>query len=361
MILLNDFKKQYAQIKEQIDSAVFRVLESGWYILGKELTSFETEFAEFIGVPYCVGVASGTEAIALSLMALGIGPGDEVIAPCFTAFPTITGIMQTGAVPVLVDVNPEDGLINVNSIKKKLSAKTRAIVPVHLYGQSCDMDPLFDIADSCGLRIIEDCAQSAGATYKGKQTGSFGVCSAFSFYPTKNLGAPGDAGAVVTHDKDIYDKLLSLRNYGQTVRYLHDSIGINSRMDEMHAAVLRAKLPYLTAWNERRRQIAGMYRKKMTDFELIRENAYGSPCYHLFVIKSPERDQLLAFLKNRGIQALIHYPVPINRQKAFRWQKDEVFSGTEQLASAVLSLPVYPELTDKEAENIITALHAFSK
>ncbi len=361
MILLNDFKKQYAQIKVEVDSAVARVIESGWYILGKELGSFETEFAKYLGISYCVGVASGTEAIALSLMALGIKPGDEVITSCFTAFPTITGIMQAGAVPVLVDADPKDGLMDVNGIQKKITGKTKAVIPVHLYGQSCDMDPLMHIANSCGLKVVEDCAQSAGAVYNGKHTGTFGACSAFSFYPTKNLGALGDAGAVVTNDKEIYERLLSLRNYGQSVRYFHDSPGINSRMDEIQAAILRVKLTYLDVWNDRRRQIAGLYASKLTDFELIRENGYGKACYHLFVIKSRFRDQLLTFLHSHGIQALIHYPVPVNRQKAFPWQKDELFTGTEQLAATVLSIPVYPELSDEDAENIITTLHAFKQ
>lgn len=359
MILLNDFKKQYAQLKEEIDSAVSRVLESGWFILGRELELFENEFAKFIGVPYCAGVASGTEAIALSLMALGINKDDEVITSCLTAYPTITGIIQAGAIPVLVDVNLNDGLIDVNKIREKISDKTRAILPVHLYGQSCDMDPLLSLAKSHNLHVIEDCAQSAGATYKGRQTGSSGICSAFSFYPTKNLGAFGDAGAIVTRDKKIYEKLLSLRNYGQSVRYFHDDNGINSRMDELQAAMLRVKLNYLTAWNDRRREIAALYTEKLPMFSRIGENNYGSSNYHLFVLKSTERDRLITFLQKNEVQALIHYPVPINRQKAFPWQKTEVFPHTEELSATVLSIPVYPELTDEEAENIINTLHAF--
>ena len=360
MILLNDFKKQYAQLKDEINSAISRVLDSGWYILGKEVESFEKEFANFIGVPYCVGVASGTEAIALSLMAMGIKKDDEVITTCFTAYPTITGIMQAGAIPVLVDVNLNDGLMDVNKIIGKITTKTRAILPVHLYGQSCDMDPILSLAKSHHLPVIEDCAQSSGATYKGRQTGSFGICSAFSFYPTKNLGALGDAGAIVTHDKKIYEKLVSLRNYGQSVRYYHDEAGMNSRMDEIQAAVLRVKLNHLSNWNDRRREIAALYSERLPMFEKIRENDYGSPIYHLFVLKSRERNRLLSYLQNNGIQALIHYPVPINRQKAFQWQKEEIFPNTEELAATVISIPVYPELTNEEAENIILTLHAFS-
>jgi dTDP-4-amino-4,6-dideoxygalactose transaminase len=361
MILLNDFKRQYAETKEQIDSAVSRVLESGWYVMGSELESFEKEFAGYIGVPYCVGVASGTEAIALALMALGIGEGDEVITTCFTAFPTITGIMQAGATPVLVDVNPEDGLIDTGKVEQKITKKTKAIMPVHLYGQSCDMTELVKIADSHGLFLVEDCAQSVGATYNGEKTGSFGICSAFSFYPTKNLGAVGDAGAVTTGDKNIYEKLKSLRNYGQTVRYYHDYEGINSRMDEIQAAILRAKLQLLDKWNARRREIASVYTKNLVDYDLVRENSYGESCYHLFVIRCDERESLISFLQKRSISALIHYPVPVNRQKAFLHQKEEAFPGTEKLSSTVLSIPIYPELYDEEIKTIISALHEFKR
>jgi len=361
MILLNDFKRQYAGIKEQIDTSVSRVLESGWYILGKELESFEKEFAEYIGVPYCVGVASGTEAIALSLMALGIGEGDEVITTCFTAFPSITGIMQAGATPVLVDVNPSDGLIDVSKIEQKITRKTKAIMPVHLYGQSCNLTQIMSIAESHGLFLVEDCAQSAGATFSSKKTGSFGVCSAFSFYPTKNLGAIGDAGAVTTSDKNVYEKLLSLRNYGQTVRYYHDYDGINSRMDEIQAAILRAKLRFLDEWNIRRREIASIYARSLTEYDIIQENSYGQSCYHLFVIRCNQREALMSHLQKCGINALIHYPVPVNRQKAFPHQKDESFPGTELLASTVLSIPIYPELYDEEVQTIISALHEFKR
>jgi dTDP-4-amino-4,6-dideoxygalactose transaminase len=361
MILLNDFKRQYAATKKEIDSAISRVLESGWYVLGEEVAFFEKEFAEYLNVPYCAGVASGTEAIALSLMALGIGNGDEVITSCFTAFPTVTGIMQAGATPVLADVNPEDGLISIKSIEKKITKKTRAIIPVHLYGQSCDMTPLMELASSHGLHVVEDCAQSVGATYNGKKTGSFGICSAFSFYPTKNLGAVGDAGAVTTSDRNVYDKLISLRNYGQTVRYYHDYEGINSRLDEIQAAILRAKLKFLDEWNRRRREIAGFYTDKLKGYELIRQNSYGESCFHLFVIKCRERDSLASWLKSRGISALIHYPVPVNRQKAFPSQKDEKFTATEELASTVLSIPIYPEISDEEVELVISALNEYKR
>jgi len=361
MILLNDFKRQYTGIKQDIDAAVSRVLESGWYILGKELDLFEKEFASWLGVPYCAGVASGTEAIALSLMALGIGKGDEVITSCFTAFPTITGIMQAGATPVPADVNPDDGLIDPAQIEKKITKKTKAIIPVHLYGQSCNMTRIMKLASDHGLFVVEDCAQSVGATYEGKKTGAIGICSAFSFYPTKNLGAIGDAGAVVTTDKTIYEKIVSLRNYGQTKRYYHDFEGINSRMDELQAAILREKLRFLDQWNNRRREIAGKYRKSLKGFEIIKENAYGNPCYHLFVIKSNSRDALISYLQQKGINALIHYPVPVSRQKAFPHHNEEVFAVTEDLASRVLSIPIFPEITDEETEYIISVLNEYKE
>jgi dTDP-4-amino-4,6-dideoxygalactose transaminase len=360
MILLNDFKKQYISIQKELDEAIKRVLESGWYVLGSEVESFEKEFAAYLSVNYCVGVASGTEAIALSLMASGIGTGDEVIAPCFTAYPTITGIMQAGATPVLTDVSEYDGLIDINKIEKNITAKTKAIIPVHLYGQSCEMEQLHHVASTHNLLVIEDCAQSTGAKYKQLFTGTYGISSAFSFYPTKNLGALGDGGAVVTNDKEVYDKCLRLRNYGQSRRYYHDSTGINSRLDEVQAAILRVKLKHLDGWSDRRRQIAHKYRTKLKTVECLRENTYGIPNYHLFVVKCRERDRLVEYLREYGIEALIHYPLPINKQNAFKWQKTENFPCAEFLASRVLSLPVYPELTDEEVEYIINVVNRFS-
>ncbi len=361
MILLNDFKKQYSSIQPELDAAIKRVMESGWYVLGKEVESFEKEFAAYLGADFCIGVASGTEAIALSLKALNIGEGDEVIVPCLTAFPTITGIMQSGAKPVVVDVSEYDGLIDINKIENKITGKTRAIMPVHLYGQSCEMEQLHHVASMHNLLVIEDCAQSAGTKYKHEYTGTYGIASAFSFYPTKNLGAVGDGGAIVTNDRDVYEKCLQLRNYGQSKRYYHDAEGINSRLDEIQAAVLRVKLSYLEGWNARRREIAGLYRKKLSKVECIRENSYGTPNYHLFVVKCKERERekLIEYLKEKEIQALIHYPVPINKQNAFPWQKTDSFPATEHLSACVLSLPVYPELTNLEVESIIFAVNSF--
>jgi dTDP-4-amino-4,6-dideoxygalactose transaminase len=360
MILFNDFRQEYHSVREEIDEALRRVFNSGWYILGKEGEAFEKEFAAYIGAKYCVGVANGTEAIALALLSMGIGRGDEVITPNITAFPTITGIMQSGAKPVVVDINKEDGLIDCSAIEAKITSATKAIVPVHLYGQCCDMEQIQSVADKYGLKIVEDCAQAAGSEYKNKKAGVWGDVAAFSFYPTKNLGAYGDAGAIVTNNKEIYEKLLSLRNYGQTKRYYHDLEGINSRLDEMQAAILRVKLHYLDQWNERRRSIAAAYRQELKGVECLTEHQYGRMNYHLFVVKTPKRDELLTYLNNEGISVLIHYPVPINEQKSFpAGQKGEKMMRSIEFASSILSLPIHPALMDEEVHIIIQKVNQY--
>ncbi|MCU0285499.1 MAG: DegT/DnrJ/EryC1/StrS family aminotransferase [Acidobacteria bacterium] len=358
-IRFDNFKVQYAQIREEIDAAVHRVLDSGWFILGKELEMFESDFAQYIGCNYCVGVGNGTDAITLSLMALGIGRGDEVITSNMTAFPTIAGIMKSGATPVVVDIRFEDGLIDAAKIEAKINRDTKAVLPVHLYGQSCDMDPIKDLAYRYGLKVVEDCAQSVGAVYKNQKTGTIGEVSAFSFYPTKNLGAYGDAGAVTTNDETIYKKLLALRNYGQRVRYYHDEFGFNSRLDEIQAAILNVKLKYLDSWNEKRHSLAASYHKKLHTVSCLQENNYGLPVYHLFVIQTKYRDKLMAYLKSRGIQTLIHYPVPMHKQKGFGLQTDEDFPGSTRFADEILSIPIYPELSDENLALITGQINTF--
>jgi dTDP-4-amino-4,6-dideoxygalactose transaminase len=361
LIRFDNFKVQYTVLKKEVDGAVHRVLDSGWFIMGKELEAFEAEFAAYIGCSYCVGVASGTDAIALSLMVLDIGSGDEVITTDMTAFPTIAGIMQTNAVPVAVDISYDDGLINALEIEKKITPHTKAIVPVHLYGQSCDMDPICEIAQKYNLKVIEDCAQSVGASYKNKKTGSIGHVNAFSFYPTKNLGAYGDAGAITTDDETIYQKLLQLRNYGQRVRYYHDTFGINSRLDEMQAAILRVKLKYLEDWNNQRYRHAHYYHTHLKSVTCVKENSYGVPVYHLFVVKAPGRDRMVEYLKSHGIQCLIHYPVPIHEQKAFPGKsgKNERYPHTERFANEIVSIPIYPELSEEDREKIVKVIDEF--
>lgn len=359
MILFNEFKRQYSLIKEEVNEAIKRVLESGWYILGKEGEAFEKEFSDYLSIGYCVGVANGTEAIALSLMAVGVEHGDEVITTNMTAFPTITAIMQIGAIPVVVDVNSNDALIDVSKIEEKITSKTKAIMPVHLYGQSCDIDAIQEICQNNNISLVEDCAQAVGTSYRGKKVGTYGKCSAFSFYPTKNLGAYGDAGAIATNDKSIYDKLLKLRNYGQSRRYYHDDAGINSRLDELQAAILRVKLKYIDQWNDRRREIADYYINNIKTVECMQEHSYGCSNYHLFVVKSDKREELLSYLNENGVNALIHYPVPINKQNAFIGQKDEEFLNAENLANCILSLPMYPDLLDEEVKRVVDVINKF--
>jgi len=359
MILFNNLKYQYENLKQDIDAALQRVLKSGWYILGKEVESFEDEFAKYIGTNHCVGVASGTEAIALSLMAAEIGNGSEVITANMTAFPTITGILQAGATPVVVDICSEDGLIDHNKIEERISSKTKAIIPVHLYGQSCNMDRIIEIANKYDLKVIEDCAQSIGTAFKGEKTGSLGCCGAFSFYPTKNLGACGDAGAITTNDENIFKKLLLLRNYGQSSRYCHDYKGINSRLDEIQAAILRVKLRYIDQWNDERRNIAAFYQQNLRSVKCLRQNSYGDHNYHLFVVKSHNRDKLINYLTANDVQSLIHYPVPVNKQKAFPQKKHEELEISNKFADSILSLPIYPELNKKDLNQIIKVINEF--
>ena len=352
MILFNDFKAHYAAVRELVEPAVQRVLESGWYILGKELQNFEGRFAEWLDVPHAVGVASGTEAIALALMAAEIGPGDEVITTNLTAYPTIVGIQQAGATPVVVDIDPSSGLIAPAEIAKAIGPATKAIVPVHLYGQVCDMDAIMDF----GLEVIEDCAQSTGATWNGQQSGSFGRFGCFSFYPSKNLGAFGDGGAVVAKTAEDAQRLCELRNYGQTKRYHHEQVGINSRLDEMQAAVLDAKLDLLHAANARRAELAAAYRERLHGVTLLAEQA--GCVYHLFVIKVPERDAFVERMREAGVQTLIHYPVPIHRQAAFGGRAVGDLANSAAFADSIVSLPLYPEMTLEQLDAVVAACHA---
>lgn len=360
MIPFNEFKREYESIRNEIDEALRRVLDSGWYILGKEGEAFEHEFADYLGARHCVGVANGTEAIALALRSLGIGAGDEVITTDMTAFATVTGIVQAGATPVVIDVRTDDGLMNEKLIEAHITPCTKALIPVHLYGQSCDMQPILDTARAHGLKVVEDCAQAAGTTYHDRKSGRWSDCSAFSFYPTKNLGAYGDGGAVITDDDDTAQRLRSLRNYGQTVRYHHDYEGINSRLDEMQAAILRVKLKHLDAWNDRRRTIAARYREGLTTVKCLKEHTYGQPNYHLFVVRANDRDALAQQLAKEewGVGTLIHYPVPIRRQRAYNGPgRDAEHTVTDDFAASILSLPMYPTLTDEEVERIICAVN----
>lgn len=358
-IAFNNFSREFEQHQNEIESAIRRVLSSGWYILGKELSSFEKQFAAYIGTRYCVGVANGTEAIALALMAVGVGEGDEVITTAMTAYPTITGIEQAGATPVVVDINPSTGLIDVASIEAKVNSRTKAIVPVHIYGQAADMTNIVALARSKKLLIVEDCAQSCGAMHANKMTGSFGIANAFSFYPTKNLGAVGDGGAITTNNNTVYEKLLKLRNYGQNTRYYHDQRGINSRLDEIQAAILGTKLRHLDTWIKRRREIAAKYNAMIRTAKPVLEEQNNFHTYHLYVLRHPQREALMEWLNSKGIATIIHYPVPIPHQKAFTSQKKELFPNTEQFTKEIFSIPIHPFLTEREVDYIIHSINSF--
>lgn len=359
-----DMKTHYQQFKSDIDTAVNRVLASGHYILGPELEKFEADFAKFLGVNYTVGCASGTEAIYLALAAIGVGPGDEVITVAHTAVPTISAISMTGATPVFVDIDPQTYVMDISAVEARITDKTKAIVPVHLYGQMVDMEPLMKLALKHRLPVMEDVAQATGATYKGAIAGSLGEYAAFSYYPSKNLGAFGDGGAVTTNSKEHYDHLKMLRNYGQSKRYYHDIIGINSRLDEIQSAILGAQLPYVHEWNKRRREIARSYNEALKDVVTVpHEAAYGQHVYHLYVIQTENRDAMQEYLAAKGVQALIHYPIPAHLQNAYAhlgYKKGDL-PVTEHAANHILSLPMFPELTNEQVDLVIAAIRDYCK
>ncbi len=353
-----NLRKQYQSIQNEIDEAIAAVLHECNFILGEEVKLLEEEFAQFCGVKYGVGVSSGTESIHLALRAFDIGPGDEVITAANTFIATVLAISYTGARPVLVDVRSEDYNIDVSKIADAITEKTKAIIPVHLYGQCADMDPIIKIAQRYGLCVIEDACQAHGAEYKGRRAGSMGDAGCFSFYPGKNLGAYGDGGMVITDDEQIADKLRLLRNYGSTRKYYHKSKGLNSRLDTLQAAVLRVKLKYLQGWNIVRRKNAEIYNAQLTkldDVIIPEEMLHNKHVYHLYVIRVKNRDELFDNLKQKGISVGIHYPVPIHLQEAYKdlgYRKGD-FPVTEVLAKEIISLPMCPEI-NKEQINYIS-------
>jgi dTDP-4-amino-4,6-dideoxygalactose transaminase len=340
--------------------AIDRVIDRGWFVLGPEVSAFEEEFAAAAGAAHAVGVGTGTDAIALILRALGIGAGDEVITSPLSAAYSALAIMMAGARPVFADVDPERATIDPGRIAALVGPRTRAILPVHLYGQPADMAAIERIAARHQLAIVEDCCQAHLASSDGRAVGTIGVAGAFSFYPTKNLGALGDGGAVVTNDAALAGRIRRLRNGGQTDRYHHLEPGINSRLDEMQAAVLRARLPRLQAWTERRRALAARYRAALAGAPVVPlpERDHGH-VYHLFVVTSGERDALQAHLAARGIETLIHYPVSIPRQPALAGEQPGDCPVAARLCGGILSLPLHPALRDGEIDDIAAAVHAF--
>jgi dTDP-4-amino-4,6-dideoxygalactose transaminase len=354
-----DLKAQYLSIQPEIDSALARVFASGQFILGAEVEAFEREFAEYCGVAHAVGVDSGTSAIQLSLLACGIGAGDEVITVSNTAVATVAAIELTGAKPMLVDVHPQTLTLAPSKLEIAITAHTRAIVPVHLFGCPADLNPLLDFARIHGLFVVEDCAQAHGAKYHGKPVGGWGHLSAFSFYPTKNLGAYGDGGAVLTNDSALAEQIRLLRQYGWDTNRISQQKGMNARLDEMQAAILRVKLRHLEQWNDRRRELAAIYRSLLTDvLTLPVEPLETRHVYHQFVVRHPQRDKLRSYLLDHGIHTQIHYPVPIHLQPAYR-DLATALPVTESAANQILSLPLYPELRNEDVERICQTIQNF--
>ncbi len=354
-----DLKATYHELRDDLDAAYRRVMASGRYILGEELTAFESEFADYCGVKHCIGTGNGLDALHLILRAMDIGPGDEVIVPAHTFIATWLAVTYAGAVPVPVEPLPTTYTIDPERIEEAVTPRTRAIIAVHLYGQPADMDPIRDVARRHGLKVIEDAAQAHGARYKGRRTGSLGDAAGFSFYPGKNLGAFGDGGAVTTDDDTLAHRVRTLRNYGSEVKYLNELKGFNSRLDELQAAFLRVKLTRLDAWNERRRMVAKRYREDLASVAgvaLPHVPGWAEPVWHLFVIRTPQRDLLQRRLADRGIETLIHYPVPPHKQAAYREMSGRSYPITEGIHAEVLSLPMGPAMTDADVTCVVTAL-----
>jgi dTDP-4-amino-4,6-dideoxygalactose transaminase len=357
-----DLGRGLAALRDELEAAVRSVLDSGRFVLGARVEEFEEAFARFCGARHCVGVASGTDAIAIALAALGVGAGDEVITAANTCVPTVAGIEATGAVPVLVDAEPATLTLDPTRVEEALSARTRAILPVHLYGQCADVDPLLALARAHGLRLVEDAAQAHGAEYRGRRAGRLGDAAAFSFYPTKNLGALGDAGAVVTDDDDVAERALKLRTYGERARYESVLSGRNSRLDELQAAVLTVKLAHLDGWNERRRELADAYRRALepSPLALPAEREDGRHAHHLFVVRVADRDRFRAAMAASAVETLVHYPRPVHGHPAYASLAHDGLGVSERAAAEVVSLPLYPELSDEELEIVVQAARAAS-
>jgi len=356
MLLPSNPRANYLAHKKEIDDAIERVLNSGQYILGPEVKEFENEFARYVGVRLGVGVSSGTDALHLALRACGIKEGDEVITVSHTAVGTVAAIELCGATPVLIDINPSSYTIDPKLIKQAVTQRTKAIIPVHLYGHPAEMTSVLDAASQHKLLVIEDCAQSHGATYKGRKTGAWGDIAAFSFYPTKNLGAIGDGGIVVTNKPAFAERVRLLREYGWEQRYISNLSGLNSRLDELQAAILRIKLRHIDEENKRRQNLAKVYDETLSGTDLILPTCSpeASHVYHQYVVRSRRRDSLREFLLERNIGTLIHYPVPIHLQPAYQGRLKCVgkMMNTEKIVKEILSLPMYPELTSEQVTQV---------
>ncbi len=361
MLPFVDLKSQYLSIKQEVDAAIQRVLDNTSFILGREVEAFESAFAEYVGAKFCVGVSNGTAAVQLAVTACGIGSGDEVIVPANTFFATAEGVSTAGATPVFVDADARSYTIDVDKIEAAITDRTRAIMPVHLYGQSADLDPILAIAaERHNLVVIEDAAQAHGSLYKGKPVGALGRAGCFSFYPGKNLGAYGEGGAVVTNDEEVARHLRLLRDHGSERKYHHEIIGYNFRLEGIQGAVLGVKLKHLDRWNDLRREHAARYDELLsqTGLRLPREMDYARHVYHLYVVQTDDRDALQTSLNEAEIQTGIHYPIPIHLQPAYAFLGHKVgdFPESESQARRVLSLPMFPELTDSQIEEVVSAI-----
>lgn len=359
-IPLLDLKAQYLTIKEEIDTAILNVLDSGKFILGPEMKAFEAEMAAFCGTKHAVAVGNGTDALMLTLKAYGIGPGDEVITTPFTFFASAETVSQVGATPVFVDIDPETLNMDLNKLKDKITPRTKAIIGVHIFGQMLDVERLREIAARHDLIVIEDAAQAIGSEYRGKRAGSLGHAATFSFFPTKNLGAYGDAGMVVTDDEHVAAKLRMLRFHGSQVKYYHEEIGYNSRMDEIQAAILRIKLRYLDQWNAKRREKANVYNELFAGLPLKTptNDPLATPIYHLYILRIPKRELVMKTLQAVGIANAIYYPVPLHLQRAYLdlGYKPGDFPVAEHACKEALAIPLYPELTRAQQEEVVAAI-----
>lgn len=357
-----DLQGQYNSIKEQIDQAVLQVLASGQYILGPEVKQFEQDFAAAHRAAEGIAVNSGTSALHLALLAAGVGPGDEVITVPMTFTATAAAISYIGATPVFVDVDPRSFTMDPAQVEDRITTRTKAILPVHLYGQACDLDPLMEIANRRGIKLVEDAAQAHLAEYKGRRVGGIGHLAGFSFYPGKNLGAYGEGGLVTTNDPDAAEKVRLLRDWGQRQKYHHEMLAFNFRMDGIQGAILRVKLQHLERWTESRRRIAGMYQEKLgrLGVQVTQELPGRRHVYHVFSMFHPERDRVQESLTEKGIQTGKHYPVPVHLQQAYRGlgHRRGNFPVTERLANEQLSLPMYPEMPDSDVESVCEAVRA---
>lgn len=361
MIPILDSKRQYATIGNEIEKAVCEVLRSGSYILGPNVKALEAELAKYIGCNYTVSLNSGTDALHLALRALDIGHGDEVITTAFTFVATTEAIGIVGATPVFADIDPDTFNIDPKKIEEKITPKTKAIIPVHLYGQPCDMDAIMDIAKRHNLYVIEDCCQAIGAEYKGQKVGTFGDIGCYSFYPTKNLGGMGDGGLITVNSENLKNRIIALRNHGGAIRYHHDEIGVNSRLDEIQAAILRVKLNYIDKWNKLRREHAKTYNELFAgcpDIQTPKELPDTYCVYHQYTVKIPNRDNIHKMLQDAGIGAMLYYPIPLHLQKVHAhlgWTKG-MLPNTEKDTEMVISLPMFPELTLDEQKTVASTL-----